>query len=87
MILEFDAKVVWSNDHYSKYLVWSNRVKEKQWEKDRKKRLINQQGLADTASLKSSIYRTFKSSTFTEINMRYLFAPGTKDTTLSFITR
>jgi hypothetical protein len=84
--LEFDARIVWNNDHYSKFLVWSNRVKEKQWEKDRKKRLISQRGLGDIASYQSSIYRTFLSSTFTQVNMRHLFAPGTKDNHLSFIT-
>lgn len=86
MKLEFDAKIVWNNDHYSKFIVWSNRVKEKQWEKDRKKRMISHQGLGDITSYQSSIYRTFMSSTFTQVNMRHLFAPGTKDNHLSFIT-
>lgn len=79
---EFDAKSVWENDHYIHYLLWNKIKTDKQWEKDRQKRLIGYDGVSNVEPIINKqlpLFSTFLSPTFSSEHSRQLFALGTKD--------
>ena len=79
--LEYDAKIVWENEHFTHYLLWTKRKQDRQWEKDRQKRLIGQNGVADITDVTtpSATFPIFLSESFPACNVRQLYAPGTRD--------